>query len=301
MSAPVPLKLLQYRHPDKYTAKKFDALVGIDEHKKDLLFALQSILDVNGLNAWLSKHHKKGLPYMQQVLSSDRLIILSGDVGCGKTELAHCVGTPLSKIMGGETIVLFETPSDIRGGGHVGEVSQRITAAFDSAKSSLKKGEYGILLIDEGDDLATSRDQMQAHHEDRSGVNVLIKEIDKVQREKLNLAVILITNRAGALDAAVARRATLHLEFGRPNEEILRILFARVFEGLEFDQDTLDEIITASQKWGAPYSFSDVTKRIAKQSMISAWSQDAPLTKEIVLEVIGKTSPSPSINTKNKI
>jgi len=293
-----PLKLIQYRHPDKLATKKFDSLVGIDEHKTDLLYALQSIIDDKGLKSWTKKHHSKGLPYIEGVLTGDSLVILSGDVGCGKTELAHCIGTPLSKAMGGETIILFETPSDIRGGGHVGEVSLRITAAFDSAKSSLKKGEYGILLIDEGDDLATSREQTQAHHEDRSGVNVLIKEIDKIQRDKINLAVILITNRADALDAAVTRRASLHLEFQRPDEAILKVLLKKVFDGLEFYEDSFDEIITACKKNETSYTYSDITKRIAKQSMISAWRQDIPLTKEIILNIISKTKPSPGITNK---
>jgi AAA+ superfamily predicted ATPase len=293
-----PLKLIQYRHPDKVAKKKYETLVGIDEHKTDLLFALQSILDDKSLNAWMKEYHKKGLPYIERVLTADSLIILSGDVGCGKTELAHSIGTPLSELMGGETILLFETPSDIRGGGHVGEVSLRITAAFEFAKTNLKKGEYGILLIDEGDDLATSREQMQAHHEDRSGVNVLIKEIDKVQRDKINLAIILITNRASSLDAAVMRRAALHLEFERPKEPVLTILFKQLFEGIELNDEDLADIIKTCNSKGTQYTFSDITKRIGKQSIISAWRQNLPLTKDIILEIINKTSPSPELKNK---
>jgi hypothetical protein len=37
-----------------------------------------------------------------------------------------------------------------------------------------------ILVIDEADDLATGRGQTQAHHEDRAGVNVLIKQINQL-------------------------------------------------------------------------------------------------------------------------
>jgi AAA+ superfamily predicted ATPase len=246
----------------------------------------------------MKEYHKKGLPYIERVLTADSLIILSGDVGCGKTELAHSIGTPLSELMGGETILLFETPSDIRGGGHVGEVSLRITAAFEFAKTNLKKGEYGILLIDEGDDLATSREQMQAHHEDRSGVNVLIKEIDKVQRDKINLAIILITNRASSLDAAVMRRAALHLEFERPKEPVLTILFKQLFEGIELNDEDLADIIKTCNSKGTQYTFSDITKRIGKQSIISAWRQNLPLTKDIILEIINKTSPSPELKNK---
>jgi len=295
------LKLLEYRHPDKAAQKKYDALIGMDENKTELLFTLQNILDKKGASDWIKKHHKKGLPYMENLVGSDSLIILSGDVGCGKTELAHCVATPLSKLMGDEPVVLFETPSDIRGGGHVGEVSRRITAAFDYAKSHLRKDEYGILLIDEADDLATSRDQMQAHHEDRSGVNVLIKEIDKVQREQVKLGVILITNRPSSIDPAVSRRAALHLKFKRPDDGILRILLGQLFEGVDLSNGNLEEISKACSKKKSAYSFSDITKRIGKQSMISARRQNVPLSKDIILDVIARTEPSPMITENNRI
>lgn len=289
------LKLIEYRHPDKVAQKRYDALIGIDNHKQNLLFALQNILDSKGLNNWLKKFHPKGLPYIENLIAGDCLVMLSGDVGCGKTELAHTIATPLSKLMGDESLVLFETPSNIRGGGHVGELSSRITAAFDYAKSHLRKGEFGILLIDEADDLATNRDQMQAHHEDRSGVNVLIKEIDKIQRENLPLAVILITNRPNSIDPAVARRASLHLSFIRPNGQTLKVLFERVFEGSGLKTKEYDDIVKLCESKSSPYSYSDITKRVAKQSLIVAWQQKTPITKEIISSVIERTVPSPQI------
>jgi len=75
----------------------------------------------------------------------------------------------------------------------------------------------GILVLDEADDLATRRGQMQAHHEDRAGVNVLIKQIDQLSKAKAPITVIIITNRADVLDPAVVRRAALRLDFHRPD------------------------------------------------------------------------------------
>lgn len=290
-----PLRLYEYRHPNKQSQKGYDLLVGIDEKKNDLLSSLQNILDRNSFLKWLKKNHKNGLPFIENMVSGDCLVMLSGDVGCGKTELAHTVATPLSKAMGDEPIVVFETPSDIRGGGHVGELSSRITAAFEAAKSGLRKGEFGILIIDEADDLATSRDQMQAHHEDRSGVNVLIKELDKIRRENVPLAVIIITNRPKSIDPAVARRATLQISFTRPDEDSLRTLLERVFEGLNFNTGDFDKLVTACTEKSIPYSYSDITKRIARQSTIKAWTENLPLSLDVILGVIHKTEPSPQI------
>lgn len=295
------LKLIEYRHPDKSVRKRYEALVGIDDQKNQLIFTLKNILDEKGLTTWLKKHHKNGLPYLESSVANDPLVLLSGDVGCGKTELAHSIPTALSDAMDGEPIILFETPSNIRGGGHVGELSSRITAAFEYAKMNIRKGEYGILLIDEADDLVTNRDQMQAHHEDRSGVNVVIKEIDKIRREKINLAVLMITNRPNTLDPAVIRRASLHLKFERPNRETLKPLLERVFTGIKMENGTLDSLVKACLLNKILFSYSDITRRIAKQSMILAWQRDAALNKEIVLEIIARTEPSPIISEENEL
>lgn len=295
------LELLTERHPHKDFQVRFDSMIGIDDKKESLVYTLRNILDTSGIKKWVKeKHGKSGLPYLERMMEGDCLVILNGDVGCGKTELAHCVGTPLSKLMGGETIVVFETPSNIRGGGHVGELSSRITSAFDAAKAGLRKGEYGILIIDEADDLATNRDQMQAHHEDRSGVNVLIKEIDKLKRDENRMAVIIITNRPDALDPAIVRRASLNLYFGRPNDVTLKNLFERTLEGVGLKEKDLSELVELCSKKKTPYSYSDVTNRIAKQSMVTAWQKNSAISKELLIEVITKTDPSPIFSEKEK-
>ena len=61
--------------------------------------------------------------------AKDPLIILSGEVGCGKTELANSIASPLAKKLD-IIIKTYETPSNIRGSGRVGEISSRITGNF---------------------------------------------------------------------------------------------------------------------------------------------------------------------------
>ncbi|WP_407659929.1 AAA family ATPase [Hyalangium gracile] len=124
-------------------------------------------------------------------------------------------------------MVVLETPSDIRGTGMVGELSARITDAFSQAKAKVRK-DYGLLVITEADDLALSRAELQAHHEDRAGLNVLIKQLDLLQREEHRLGGVMITNRIGALDPAVRRRAALVLEFSRPGATERRAIFEQL-------------------------------------------------------------------------
>ena len=56
------------------------------------------------------------------------------------------------------------------------------------------------------------------HHEDRAGVNAFIRGVDRLSNGQLPAAVIMCTNRLGALDPAVKRRAADILTFARPTD-----------------------------------------------------------------------------------
>src|SRR5437868_6339691 len=79
-----------------------------------------------------------------------------------------------------------------RGQGRVGEMTQLLSAAFEhtvEAGTRLKrsgKAKGGIiLLVDEADALAQSREAAQMHHEDRAGVNAFIRGIDRLANLRL--------------------------------------------------------------------------------------------------------------------
>jgi SpoVK/Ycf46/Vps4 family AAA+-type ATPase len=150
------LRLLETIHPTREGLKEYDALFGMDANKEALTDELALILDRKRMEAWAHKHHAKGLGILDITRSTLPLILLSGDVGCGKTALASCVATPVARAID-QRIVCLETPSDIRGGGHVGELSARITEAFTQAKARAAAVGRAILVIDEADDLATGR------------------------------------------------------------------------------------------------------------------------------------------------
>src|SRR5258705_6280940 len=105
-------------------------------------------------------------------------------------------------------------------------MTQLLSAAFDHtlAEAAKLKSASGkvrgavILLIDEADALAQSREAAQMHHEDRAGVNALIRGVNRLANGSLPAAAIMCTNRLGALDPAVRRRAAEILEFTRPDD-----------------------------------------------------------------------------------
>lgn len=283
------LNLIENTHPNKDSINKYNNLIGIDVQKGLLLDSLNFLFKRDLIESWEKKHHKGGFIFLQNY-TYDPLIILSGEVGCGKTELANTIPSIVSEKIG-KRIKVFETPSNIRGSGLVGEISNRISAAFKEVKMKIKHNEFAILIIDEGDDLATSRAQNQAHHEDRAGLNVLIKEIDSIKKSHQNIIVILITNREKVLDAAFYRRAILHLKFERPNEDNRKKVFEYLF-GNNLDKDSLTNLMKASKRQ-PPYSYSDLIQKVGTQTLFKAISTDKPFTPDLFCEVLKLTDPTP--------
>ncbi len=289
------LQLFESKHPSTTAQLAYDNLIAIGRQKAALMNTLCFFFDKNKIEKWHRKHHHSKLAFLNNIVEGTPLIILAGDVGCGKTALANCIATPVAKALD-KRVLCFETPSNIRGAGRVGEISNRITEAFTQVKAKLKDGGFGLLIIDEADDLATDREQNQAHHEDRSGLNVLIKQIDSIAKDKVNLAVILITNRLKALDPAVVRRATQVIAFDRPDANARMEVFESLLIGTGAARSDIDELVIASGKDGKQYSFSDLVQRIGRYGLIRAIEEDIPFNKQLLLEVLASVEPSPSID-----
>ena len=290
------LKLIEKKHPSKDAEAAFERLVGIEAHKESLLDFLELTLRPEKFNSWIKKNHSDGLPFAQELDFSSPLIILSGEVGCGKTALAGSVATPLGKRLDSRVLVL-ETPTNLRGSGLVGEISKRITDAFSQARTSLTANniQHGILILDEADDLATSRSQMQAHHEDRAGLNALIKQLDKLKEDKVKLAVVLITNRLSVLDPAVRRRASLELVFERPGKEQLELVFQRILSGTSSSKKDIKLLVDLASSKPVPFSYSDLTQKVAKAALLRSFRQGQKFSPEVVADILKDTEPSPML------
>ncbi len=222
-------------------------------------------------------------------------LAIPAKVGCGKSALANCVRTPVAKLLN-KRLTSFETPSDVRGSGRVGELSARVTSAFQQATARVKGDDFGLLIINEADDLATRRSQNQAHHEDRAGLNVLVKQIDSISREKANLVVILITNRIKVLDPAIMRRASVHLTFKRPGDAERKKVFEYLFRGTKITEEEIDKLVEKSRRGKVAFSYSDLINRIAKQAVIRAVYRNIPFNSSVYLEILKESNPSPLID-----
>ncbi len=197
-------------YPDFELQARLACLVGLDEQKTRLAKILGLLVNPAGLAEWAQRHHPRAQALLDTVLRRPPLAILAGDVGSGKTELAETISDAVAR-QEKIDITLLPLSLSTRGQGRVGEMTQLLSAAFDhtiteaarlKAPSDRARGAV-ILLVDEADALAQSREATQMHHEDRAGVNAFIRGIDRIANARLPAAVIMCTNRLSALDPAV--------------------------------------------------------------------------------------------------
>ncbi|MFG6439753.1 AAA family ATPase [Roseateles sp. LKC17W] len=288
--------------PDPDAQGRLSRLVGVDDKIKRLANILGVLINPAGLKSWQQKHHDDAYGLLDTVTRRPPLVVLSGDVGSGKTELAETIG---DKVARQEEIDITLLPLSLssRGQGRVGEMTQLVTAAFERAfdEASKLKSAKGparggvILLVDEADALAQSREAEQMHHEDRAGVNAFIRGIDRLANGGLPAVVIMCTNRLNALDPAVRRRAADILVFERPNEEQRLDVLARRLAGTGFSQNDLKALAAATgEQPKRPYGFtySDITQRLLPGIVLDAYP-DAPIRPARAIELAKAMLPTP--------
>ncbi|WP_425619070.1 AAA family ATPase [Anatilimnocola sp. NA78] len=286
-------------YPDESARQWYERLVGLDEHKRQLLLELELLLFHDRLDSWNSKHHRGSLRACQIMSSRAPLVLLEGDVGCGKTVLAQTIGDALATKMQ-QKVHLLKVNTQVRGSGLVGEMSDLIVQAFTQAeaKADSVRGEPVLLLIDEADALAAKRTDQHMHHEDKAGLNTLLQRIDGLRQSNRRIAVIFITNRPDALDPAIRRRSALRLTFGRPGEEMLSSLFRESLPELSLSGNILKSLVAltgneAMKKYGATFTASDITDRLIPAALKDAYSEDRPLVAEDLLRHAKAMEPTP--------
>lgn len=295
-------------YPDVEYRARLGRLVGLDSQKDQLTKTLGLLVNPNGLSNWIDTFHSGAQNVKDTVLRRPPLIVMAGDVGSGKTELATTIGDAVAR-QEDIDITLLPLSLSTRGDGKVGQMTKLISKAFEYTLERAKKlkgeGEKSrgavILLVDEADALAQSRENAQMHHEDKSGVNAFIRGIDSLGNGKLPAAVIMCTNRPSALDPAVKRRAAAILQFGRPNEEQRLFVLRDTLLELGLSQEQLNEVVLATGKnEGREYgfTFSDLTQRLIPTVVLDAYPDQA-VKAERVLEITNSLTPTPPFQDKS--
>jgi AAA+ superfamily predicted ATPase len=288
-------------YPDIEFQERLDKLVGLETQKVRMIKLLGLLVNPTGLNEWVHKYHSNANKVVDIVLRRPPLIILAGDVGSGKTELAYTIGDAVAR-QEGITITLFPLSLGTRGQGRVGQMTQLISAAFDYTIEKAKKLKNQtsktrgavILLVDEADALAQSRENNQMHHEDKAGVNAFIRGIDNLGNGKLPAAVIMCTNRPNSLDPAIKRRAADIFLFKRPNEaERLAVIHDPLVE-LGLIEKEIEKIVESTgPQNGTEYgfTFSDLMQRLIPTIILDAYPNNA-VTGKRAIEIASAMLPT---------
>jgi AAA+ superfamily predicted ATPase len=277
-------------------------LVGLDEKKERILKEAHLLLDPDSLTHWSEKFYHKKTKIIRLFQDRPPLFIFAGDVGTGKTELAETFGDAVAR-ESGLSMTLYALSLNARGTGAVGEMTNLLSMAFAEVRQAARRasGRGGkrtsgvILLVDEADALAQSRELAQMHHEDRAGVNALIRGVDDLANGNLPAIIVMCTNRLEALDPAIRRRAAATFTFERPNEEQRRAVVEPVLEELGFTSQQIQSIVTgtgAAHGMSYGYTYSDLTQRFLPGLLLAAYpSRKASF--ELAKEVLQKHPPTP--------
>jgi SpoVK/Ycf46/Vps4 family AAA+-type ATPase len=201
-------------------------------------------------------------------------------------------------------IYLYRLSLKSRGSGIVGEMTRLISEAFEIVKEQAQKGyrknkkpsSAVILLIDEADALAQSREISQMHHEDRAGVNSLIRGIDTLANSSLPAIVLMCTNRLDSIDPAIRRRAVEIFEFNRPNDEQRKSILLKNLSDIGFSEEQVNEIVkntgpNKENKIEYGYTYSDLVQRLLPKILINAYP-DKDIKFDDVIKIINSLPPT---------
>lgn len=291
--------------PNPRAAERLAGLVGLDKDLARLVKEARLLLRREELTEWSQRVHGRVLPAVDELMMRSPLIIFSGDVGCGKTTLAETFADPLARELR-VTIRVMRLSLRARGSGAVGELSKLVGVAFEQvcevARGTNGKAAPVVFVIDEADALGQSRELAQMHHEDRAGVNAVIRGIDQIAERGLQVLVVMCTNRLDALDAAIRRRAGAEAKFRRPDlQQRLKIL-RRALDGSGIADDVLLEVAKATGETPSRthgYTHSDLRQRLIPSVLLAAFP-DRPLTGERLLEHAHSMEPTPPLASEER-
>lgn len=287
--------------PDPVAQEKYAALVGIDQIKARIEKEAAVMLNPKGITDWSERFYKKEIELVKAFKNRPPLFILSGDVGTGKTTFAESFADQVARAENIE-VTFYKLSLNTRGSGIVGEITKLISSSFDQLRKDAlaQTGNKTalVLLIDEADALAQSREASQMHHEDKAGVNALIRGIDSVQELPVPVLVVMCTNRYNAIDPAIRRRSAATFTFSRPSrDECITMLTKYLAEtGINDEQvKRVADLCVPYAKLEYGYTYSDLTQRILPTVLLSVYP-DKPISLEDIEKVIRETPPTAPFN-----
>lgn len=291
-----------FEYPNLDFQDQYSSLVGLGNEKNRILKESRLFLRPHEVGDWSKRHYGCIVPLVSYFRGRTPLFVFAGDVGTGKTSLAESFPDSVARDLK-IAVTLFRLSLGARGTGMVGQMTSLLTNAFRRIEEEAGKfGSNGpnpsgaiVLLIDEADALAQSRAISQMHHEDRAGVNALIRGIDRISTGNHPVLVVLCTNRLEALDPAIVRRAADIFTFERPNLEQITAVMNAGLTGLGFSCDqirTLARLLSYSNGREYGCTYSDLARKFLPGVLFSSFPE-SPIDFERARELAQSFVPTP--------
>ena len=182
--------------------------------------------------------------YAQIGIDPPRGVLLYGPPGTGKTMLAKAVANNTTaafiRVVGSEFVQKY-----------IGEGPRMVRDVFRLAKENAP----AIVFIDEIDAIATKRFDAQTGA-DREVQRILLELLNQMDGfdQSVNVKVIMATNRADTLDAALMRPGRLDrkIEFPMPDRRQKRLIFQTVTNKMNLSEEVdLEDYINRPEKISA--------------------------------------------------
>src|SRR5260370_13087860 len=188
-------------YPNSAAQPRLAALVGLDETRDRLVADAVVLVDPAFVNDWSTRVHGDVIPAVEALRDRTPMFIFAGDIGVGKTELAEVLGQAISRAADAD-VTLYPLSLTARGRGAVGEMTTLLTRAFERVSKDFararrpdgKANVIGVRLIHQAAARAQSPALSQMHHEDRAGVNPLLRGIDGLRTHQLPVLHLLSNN-----------------------------------------------------------------------------------------------------------
>lgn len=288
--------------PNSSAQARLAGLVGLDDLLDRLVTDAVALLNPTSIHQWSKAVHGEVISAVNSLADRTPLFVFAGDVGVGKTEVAEVIGQIIATRTDSD-VTLYPLSLTARGRGAVGEMTTLLTRAFERISADFaraRRGDggsssLGIMLVDEADALAQSRELAQMHHEDRAGVNALLRGIDGMRLDRLPVLTILCTNRLEALDPAVQRRAATIEIFERPNHAQRARLLSRLLAGTKLSPADIDALALAtggSSDRSFGYTYSDIRQRLVPEIVLAAYRQSVAVDSVVASDVLARTPPT---------
>lgn len=171
----------------------------------------------------------------QNIVACNRLILLHGPPGTGKTSLSRALAQKLSIHLGGcyQFTHLFEINSHSLFSKWFSESGKLVMKMFQQIQEIIEmESSLVFVLIDEVESIAFARGQCQNEPSDSVRVvNSVLQQIDKIKKHP-NVMIIATSNLTSSIDLAFLDRADIVLHVGQPTVEAVYKILASVISEL---------------------------------------------------------------------